>query len=201
MSGVSITTVKTLESSGDRITIRASSLDAILTALAMRGYLGPSEIKFLSEATDRRWESFEDLNFRAEQLKDKSSNDTRTRPTADPTREERFIAAFRLLEDLGQGDAILTMIEALAAQAGAQLANDQRTPKTTKRRSPQTMRVTTEPKDGPVPGTIQQDTTTYEVTPTHTPIHKRPLDLSTQNPDPNQQDTNKPDTLPETGTQ
>jgi len=165
VSGVSISTLRTLESSGDKITIRPANLDAILTSLAMRGYLGPSEIKVLCEATDRVWESFEDLNFRAEQLKNESSNDLRTRPTStEPDYEQRFMNAARALMETDQATTALTIIEALAAQAGIQLASDKRAPKSTTNPPARTLRVAHPPKTGPFPGSVQQEFTDYEVT-------------------------------------
>ena len=179
MSGVSISTVKSLESSDDSITIRASNLDSILTALAMRGYLGPSEIKVLCEATDRVWESFEDLNFRAEKLKNDSASDLRTRPPVnEPNFEERFMSAARALMNTDQGITALVMLEALAAQVGIDLADQHRSPKSTQQSNPskRTIRVAYPPKAGPVPGSVQQDYANYEVTgePIDPPAQSKP---------------------------
>ena len=163
-SGVSVSTVSALESSGDRIVIRPANLDAILTALAMRGFLGPSEIKVLCEATGRVWESFEDLNFRAEKLKNESSTDLRTRPKSkEPDFEERFLIAARTLSGTAQGQTALTMLEALAAQLGNQLAAESRAPKSTKGAHKRTLRVAYPSVEGPTPGSTQQETVEYEV--------------------------------------
>ena len=133
-AGVSVSTIQTLEASSERITIRASNLDSVLTVLAQRAPLGPSEIKILCEATGRLFESFEAINERAEQLKRAAAMGPSPRPKAEPTLEERLAHAMHLLVQAGAGEIVLTQLEALAALYGERIAESERQPSTKRRR-------------------------------------------------------------------
>jgi transcriptional regulator with XRE-family HTH domain len=131
LAGVSLSSVKKLESSGDGIHLLASTLDEILTAMATRAPLGPSEIDRLCAATDRRFESFEGLNEEAERRK-RAAEASASRPTAhEPSVEERITHAVHLLLAAGMGESVMVQLEALAALHGEQIAERERTPRRT----------------------------------------------------------------------
>lgn len=117
-AGVSTSTVTKLEASGAELNIRATNLDALLTALAQRAPLGASEIQVLAEATDRRYESFEAINTRAAQLAKAAQLGPSPRVQGEPTIEERIERAIHLLLAAGQGETVAVQLEALAAHYG-----------------------------------------------------------------------------------
>lgn len=132
-AGVSVSTIQTLEASGERIKIRASNLDSVLTVLAQRAPLGPSEIKILCDATDRLFESFESINDRADQLKRAAAMGPSPRAKAEPTLEDRINLAVHLLIQAGAGEIVLNQLEALASLYGERIAESERQPPTRRR--------------------------------------------------------------------
>lgn len=126
-AGVSLSSVKKLESSSTEVNLLSTTLDTILTAMAMRAPLWPAEIKFLSDAIGRHYDSIERLNdVAAKRLR--SSVDAPTSPGRDePTIEERIHHAVHLLIQAGAGEIVLTQLEALAKLYGERIADEQRT--------------------------------------------------------------------------
>lgn len=127
VSGVSISTVRNLEWSGDSINIRGSSLDAILIALAQKAPIGASEIHVLAQATGRKFESIERLNDRADELRNAAMHAPTPRKPTEPTIEERLMRVIHRLIAAGHGEDVLVQLEALAARYDEQIAKQERT--------------------------------------------------------------------------
>lgn len=134
-SGVSVTTIQTVENSSKQIRIRPSNLDAILTALAQRAPLGAAEIRVLSDATGRLFESFETINERAEQLKRAAAMGPNPPRTTEPTLEDRIQHAVHLLIQAGAGELLLLQLEAMASHFEASITQDNRQPRGRRRLS------------------------------------------------------------------
>ena len=128
LAGLSESSVRKLEASGDSVIMRAKNLNAILTAMAMRAPLGPSEIQVLCEATDRLYESFEALNDEAERRKRAAELAPGGGRNADPTLEERISICVNQLIAAGMGPFVLSQLEAMTQHFGEQIAQQQRRP-------------------------------------------------------------------------
>lgn len=113
LSGVSPATIQKLEYSGKDLRIRASNLDAILTAIAMRGPLSQDEIQSIAEGTGRRPESIEALNTKASTSHNEPARSVRE-DKIDLTPMERLAKAFKVIESAGQSELALTHLEDLA---------------------------------------------------------------------------------------
>ena len=102
-AGVSLSSVKKLEASADEVNLLPTTLDAILTAMAMHAPLGPSEIGQLSKSVGRQYESLERLNDQAQRrLRAANASPTPTKRD-EPTLEERLQHAVHLLVAAGMG--------------------------------------------------------------------------------------------------
>ena len=132
-AGCSTSTVVKLEASGESLSIRPTNLDAILTAMAMRAFLGGPEIQVLVEATGRRFESIEQINDRAEQLRRAALAGPSPRTSHTPTDEERIDRAVHMIIAAGQIESLLVQLEALASLHSQQAADHERTPRPKRR--------------------------------------------------------------------
>jgi len=128
-AGVSLSSVKKLEASADEVNLLPTTLDAILTAMAMHAPLGPSEIGQLSKSVGRQYESLERLNDQAQRrLRAANASPTPTKRD-EPTLEERLQHAVHLLVAAGMGETVLVQLEALAELHGQRIADQERTPR------------------------------------------------------------------------
>jgi len=129
-AGVSLSSVKKLEASAVEVNLLPNTLDTILTAMAMRAPLGPSEIERLSAAVNRQYESFERLNELAERRLRAADLSPTPSVRGEPTLEDRINHAVHLLIAAGMGETVLVQLEALASLHGERIAEQQRTPRT-----------------------------------------------------------------------
>lgn len=112
-AGVSLTTIKKLEGMSSELQVRDRNLDAILTAMARKASLGPSEIQQLADATDRLYDSFEALNTRADQLNMEAMLGPMPTKRRDLSVEERIAMGVHTLIAAGQSRILLAQIESL----------------------------------------------------------------------------------------
>jgi transcriptional regulator with XRE-family HTH domain len=172
-AGVSESTVRNLEASSDQISIRSNNLDAILTVYAQRAALGPAEIKIIAEATNRRYESIESLNDRANQLKTAELRSPASPLAHEPTTEERINHAIQQLLAAGAGDIVLAQLEALVGVYSQQIADAERTP------SRQRFQVVHPMRE--VNGKRMQDISHYEVPDEQEPGQRTPSEERSSN--------------------
>lgn len=187
-SGVSVSTIQTLENSTESIAIRDTNLDAILTVLAQRAPMGGSEIQVLVHATGRLFESFEALNDRAEQLRRAAMRGPTPPMPHEPTLEERAVQAVHQLISAGQGEVLVAQLEAMVRVYSNEIAQDSR-----QERAKRQLRVRHPHRR--VGDMVIEEISNYDIDDDDQPIAKRPI----TDPDTRPQPREDSDTMDSTG--
>ncbi len=128
-AGVHITTIKRYEAMGNDFKVRQSYLDAILTVMAQKTPLGPSEIKIVSDATGRHYESIESINAEAERKLRAVDKGSASSMRKEASVEDQAIVIVHQIIAAGGGELMLAQLKAMASHYGEQIAEQERTPR------------------------------------------------------------------------